>query len=418
MEIYDSLLGAVCDEYDRVTLIKKSERGEVTLIRHRASGNRYIFRHFSGSSEVYRKLLTVSCPNLPQIMEVGEKEGKTALLEEYVQGDTLGEILQGGLLTAAQAKQITRQLCMALWVLHSLGVVHRDVKPDNVIIRGTEAVLIDFDASRIYKNENREDTQIHGTTGFAAPEQYEGKINAATDIYTFGKTLSVLCKKTDYLLFIRNMSLFWLIFRCCMKKPGIRYQNMQTVQKKLNRIQKRQNQSKIKNMLVLSGSSIVFAVIVVFLLFSSNFVSGSKPFNFYEELTAVTDLYYQEEFQNGSKADQEKICKQADTRLRELQKQCTEKEESRKILQLLAVNSEYQKSYEDAGLYFEQMLFYDETYRAGYGEYGMFLLRTGQQEASQTLWSEYKSKETMLDDTVSRNLRLWEKEMTEIEEKQ
>lgn len=76
MEIYDSLLGAVCDEYDRVTLIKKSERGEVTLIRHRASGNRYIFRHFSGSSEVYRKLLTVSCPNLPQIMEVGEKEGK------------------------------------------------------------------------------------------------------------------------------------------------------------------------------------------------------------------------------------------------------------------------------------------------------------------------------------------------------
>ena len=82
MEIYDSLLGAVCDEYDRVTLIKKSERGEVTLIRHRASGNRYIFRHFSGSSEVYRKLLTVSCPNLPQIMEVGEKEGKTALLEE------------------------------------------------------------------------------------------------------------------------------------------------------------------------------------------------------------------------------------------------------------------------------------------------------------------------------------------------
>ena len=84
-------------------------------------------------------------------MEVGEKEGKTALLEEYVQGDTLGEILQGGLLTAAQAKQITRQLCMALWVLHSMGVVHRDVKPDNVIIRGTEAVLIDFDASRIYK---------------------------------------------------------------------------------------------------------------------------------------------------------------------------------------------------------------------------------------------------------------------------
>ena len=100
-----------------------------------------------------------------------------------------------------------------------------------------------------------------------------------------------------------------------------------------------------------------------------------------------------------------------------MQKQCTEKEESRKILQLLAINSEYQENYENAGLYFEQMLLYDETYRAGYGEYGMFLLCTGQQEASQTLWTEYKSKETMLDDTGSRNLRLWEKEMSKIEEK-
>ena len=128
-------------------------------------------------------------------------------------------------------------------------------------------------------------------------------------------------------------------------------------------------------------------------------------------------LYYQEEFQNGSKADREKICEQADTGLRKLQKQCTEKEESRKILQLLAVNSEYQENYENAGFYYEQMLLYDETYRAGYGEYGMFLFRTGQKEAGQALWTEYKSKETMLDDTVSRNLRLWEKEMTKSEEK-
>ena len=105
----------------------------------------------------------------------------------------LGEILQGGLLTAAQAKQITRQLCMALWVLHSLGVVHRDVKPDNVIIRGTEAVLIDFDASRIYKNENREDTQILGTTGFAAPEQYGlSQSDGRADIYALGVLLNIM----------------------------------------------------------------------------------------------------------------------------------------------------------------------------------------------------------------------------------
>ena len=102
-------------------------------------------------------------------MEVGEKDGRTVILEEYVTGDTLGEILQGGLLTNAEAKQICRQLCAALWVLHSMGVVHRDVKPDNVIIRGKDAVLIDFDASRIYKNANQRrhedsgDDRIRGT---------------------------------------------------------------------------------------------------------------------------------------------------------------------------------------------------------------------------------------------------------------
>ena len=71
----------------------------------------------------------------------------------------------------------------------------------------------------------------------------------------------------------------------------------------------------------------------------------------------------------------------------------------------------------DCGNYKNNALLYDETYRAGYGEYGMFLFRTGQKEAGQALWTEYKSKEIMLDDTVSRNLRLWEKEMTKSEEK-
>ena len=81
MDIYDNLLEAVHNEYDTIRLIKKSERGEVSLVRHRDSGTRYIFRHFYGSSEVYQLLLTISCPYLPQIMEVGERDGRTVLLE-------------------------------------------------------------------------------------------------------------------------------------------------------------------------------------------------------------------------------------------------------------------------------------------------------------------------------------------------
>ena len=91
MEIYgQSFRRSFVTNIDRVTLIKKKRAGRSNLDTPQGKRKPLYFQTFSGSSEVYRKLLTVSCPNLPQIMEVGEKEGKTALLEEYVQGDTLG----------------------------------------------------------------------------------------------------------------------------------------------------------------------------------------------------------------------------------------------------------------------------------------------------------------------------------------
>lgn len=227
MDIYDSLLDAVRSEYDTITLIKKSERGEVSLVRHRDSGTRYIFRHFYGSSEVYRELLSVSCPNLPKIMEVGEKDGRTVLLEEHVQGDTLSEILQGGLVSTAQAKNLCRQLCSALWVLHSMGVVHRDVKPDNVMIRGKEVVLIDFDASRIYKNANQEDTQILGTTGFAAPEQYGlSQSDGRADIYALGVLLNIMLTGEHPSRKLASGRMGRIVQRCTMVNPEKRYKNI------------------------------------------------------------------------------------------------------------------------------------------------------------------------------------------------
>ena len=227
MNIYDSLLGAVHSEYDVLMLIKKSERGVVSLVRHRDSGTRYIFRHFYGNSEVYQKLLNVSSPNLPQIMEVGEKDGKTALLEEYVQGDTLSEILEGGLLTTAESKQIARQLCSALWVFHSMGMVHRDVKPDNVIIRGKEAVLIDFDASRIYKSTIQEDTQFLGTTGFAAPEQYGlSQSDGRADIYALGVLLNIMLTGEHPSRKLAGGRMGRIVQRCTMVNPSKRYKNI------------------------------------------------------------------------------------------------------------------------------------------------------------------------------------------------
>ena len=81
-----------------------------------------------------------------------------------MQGDTLTFLLEGGVLSWPEARRVTEDVCAALWVLHSLGAVHRDVKDSNVILRGDQAVLIDFDASRIIKPEGTADTVVLGTT--------------------------------------------------------------------------------------------------------------------------------------------------------------------------------------------------------------------------------------------------------------
>lgn len=166
------MLSSIETDYETVKTIKHSERGSVSLLQNKQNGTRFIFRHYRGNGEVYRKLLGISCPNLPQIMETAERDGMVAVLEEYIQGDSLAYLLEGALFSPAEARKITRQLCNALWVLHQLGAVHRDIKPENVIIQGSEAILIDFDASRIFKSDTNQDTQILGTTGYAAPEQY------------------------------------------------------------------------------------------------------------------------------------------------------------------------------------------------------------------------------------------------------
>lgn len=81
MTLYESLLEAVTTEYDTLHVLKRSPRGTVSVVRHKKSGTRYVFRRYSGSGEVYRRLLPVLCPHLPQIMEAAEQDGQTAVLE-------------------------------------------------------------------------------------------------------------------------------------------------------------------------------------------------------------------------------------------------------------------------------------------------------------------------------------------------
>ena len=133
----------------------------------------------------------------------------------------------GGLFTPEQTRKIVLQVCRALWVLHPLGAVHRDVKPENILLRGDEAVLIDFDAARLHKPALSADTQILGTTGFAAPEQYGlSQSDPRADIYSVGIPINVMLTGQHPSRKLAEGRLGRVVDRCTHVNPQQRYRNV------------------------------------------------------------------------------------------------------------------------------------------------------------------------------------------------
>src|SRR5262249_43516304 len=106
----------------------------------------------------------VSHPNVCQATDFGSLEdGSHYLVLEYVQGRTLYEILNDGRLAAARAAEIARQMAAGLGAAHKLGIVHRDVKPANVMICDgprIEVKIVDFGLARLPKERFHVDEKV------------------------------------------------------------------------------------------------------------------------------------------------------------------------------------------------------------------------------------------------------------------
>jgi signal transduction histidine kinase/CheY-like chemotaxis protein len=142
---------------------------------------------------VYREgvaLARVRHPGLPAMFEVGEAEGLPYLLMELVEGETLAERLRRGILAADVVLDLGCQLTDALRALHEIGLVHRDVKPRNVILdRSGKARLVDLGfVVPAGANLLREEA---GTRRYSAPEQFDAvaRIDGRADLYALGRVL-------------------------------------------------------------------------------------------------------------------------------------------------------------------------------------------------------------------------------------
>lgn len=135
----------------------------------------------------------LSHPNIVTVYEVGEDAGRHFIAMEYLDGPTMRESLQGGQPFAIdRAVAIAGQIADALHYAHSHGVIHRDVKPDNVhLVAPTVPKLTDFGIARIQTETNITlSGQVFGTPSYMSPEQVAGgAIDARTDVFSLGVML-------------------------------------------------------------------------------------------------------------------------------------------------------------------------------------------------------------------------------------
>ena len=201
----------ITSDYNIVRLLGKGGMGEVYLAEQLRVGRRRVAlkvlnRACSEDPELARRFENEAASagriqhrNVVMIFESrAAADGQLYVAMEYVDGKTLrDEIAERGALPLAEIVEITRQVCAGLSSAHRLGIVHRDIKPDNVMLArdddGRVAKILDFGIARLSEADIASRTEsgvVMGTPYYMSPEQALGntgdKIDARSDIYSLG----------------------------------------------------------------------------------------------------------------------------------------------------------------------------------------------------------------------------------------
>jgi TolB-like protein/tetratricopeptide (TPR) repeat protein/predicted Ser/Thr protein kinase len=199
----------VLGHYTIVSLLGAGGMGEVYLADDPRLGRRVAIKVLpagdSRDDEAKRRMLrearavaALDHPNVCTIYEVGEHEGRPYIVMQYIEGETLFERLQQGQMSLAECVDIGSQVAAALDEAHSRGIVHRDVKPPNIIItpRGLVKVL-DFGLAKFSDHSNQptdlllsKPGVITGTAPYMSPEQLRSSpVDGRSDIFSLGVVL-------------------------------------------------------------------------------------------------------------------------------------------------------------------------------------------------------------------------------------
>lgn len=213
-------------EYHLISTLKSSGKGDIQLVA--ADGKLYVRRYREIPQELFRRIRDVFCPYLERLVEQSRDENGAYFISEYVEGTPASERT----FSEKKAVESLLELCAAIKALHRAGVIHRDIKPSNIICGNDGHIrLIDFDSARLRVEFQSRDTEILGTGGYAAPEQYGFmQTDDRSDIYAFGVTMEeILGENADKPKFRR------VIKRCTQFDPDRRYRDISAVGRAIKR---------------------------------------------------------------------------------------------------------------------------------------------------------------------------------------
>src|SRR5438067_8352116 len=139
-------------------------------------------------------LKTLNHPRIPRYIEsFSEGEGvqvRLYLAAEFIEGEMFSTRIARGTLAEAELRDVAAQVLRVLVYLHDLGVLHRDIKPDNLIVRPPgELIVVDFGSARQLSGSRTYGSTLVGTFGYMPAEQLGGTVDATSDLYALGATL-------------------------------------------------------------------------------------------------------------------------------------------------------------------------------------------------------------------------------------
>lgn len=221
-------LAELFQAYSLVSVLSDKNDCRVLRIRNKLSDRDMVVRCFPAAIPAYEELYPVRCPNLPLIYDVICLEDGQIVLEEFIEGVTVSEVMESGKYRYSGARHVIRSVCHALTVLHERNLVHRDIKPENVMIgKDGRVVLIDFNAARKISTAGK-DTVIMGTVGYASPEQLGvTQSDARTDIYALGVLLNVTVTGKHPSEELAKGKAGRIVRKCTNVNPDERYQSVQ-----------------------------------------------------------------------------------------------------------------------------------------------------------------------------------------------